>query len=73
MTVEERHEALLDDLRKHLHFNETIAEACRKRITDNTPEDDYSRLKLWEAEGNIAFYKTLLKDDWERQFDLKRD
>lgn len=70
MTIEERHEALLDDIRELLDQSVTIAKANRLRITDDTPEDAYPRLRLRQAEGDINIYRTLLRSDWERQYDL---
>lgn len=70
MTIEERHEALLDDIRKLMKSSETSAEACKRHIRNCTPMDSYFRLELSKMEENIAVYRKLLKDDWERGYDL---
>lgn len=72
MTVEERYEALLSDIRELIRRGKTSVKSYEKML-EIDPNSTYAKDGLERAQYNIIMYEDLLRKDWERKFDLKRD
>lgn len=66
MTLEERHEKLLDDIRELLRRNKISLQACERLLKQN-PNNDFATTEIERNNRDIAIYEQLLRNDWERE------
>ena len=66
MTLEERHEKLLDDIRELLRRNKISLQACERLLKQN-PNSDFATTEIERNNRDIAIYEQLLRNDWERE------
>lgn len=66
MTLEERHEKLLDDIRELLRRCKISLQACERLLKQN-PNSDFAITEIERNNRDIAIFEQLLRNDWERE------